>query len=224
MSDIIRQSPVRFDAGIVRKTTFDGWEIVQEFAGGADGPWLVDLSHLQRWDYQHSNLDAQLPAALKVPARPGQVSLQDGRLINRMNRTQLSIWHLDMHEVRELPADVGFTDLTEAHCMLAVVGRQTPAVMEQVCNLDLFEPGRPMPFLTQGPVMHIPCQVVTLSQTCVLMTFSRGYGQTFAEAMLHSASGCGLRPGGADVFSLVAPCNSIASRKSRRSKKGAEAP
>jgi len=126
--------------------------------------------------------------------------MRDGRLISRMNRRQVAIWHLDRREIREMPAERGFTDLTEAHCMLAVVGMQAPAVMEHVCNLDLFHPGRATPLLTQGQVMHIPCQVVTLSNHSVLLAFSRGYGQTFADAMLHAASGCGLRPGGEDVF------------------------
>ena len=73
-------------------------------------------------------------------------------------------------------------------------------VKEHVSNLDLFRPDRQMPFLTQGPIMHIPCQVETLDTDCVLMTFSRGYGQTFVDALLHSASGCKLRPGGEAVF------------------------
>lgn len=203
MHENIRRSPVRFDAGTARTTAFDGWEIALEYTGEGVGPWLVDLSHLQRWDYQHTNLDAQSPAGLTVPARPGQVLLQDARLINRMNRTQVAIWHLDRREIRAMPAEAGFTDVTEAHCMLAVLGRGTLAVMEQVCSLDLFDPQRQTPFLTQGPVLHIPCQLVTLNRGGVLMTFSRGYGQTFAEALLHAASACGLRPGGEDVFNAL---------------------
>ena len=84
--------------------------------------------------------------------------------------------------------------------MLAVLGHGAPQVMEHVSNLDLFRPDRQMPFLTQGPIMHIPCQVVTVDMDCVLMTFSRGYGQSFADAMLHAASGRRLRPGGEGVF------------------------
>jgi len=41
---------------------------------------------------------------------------------------------------------------------------------------------------------------VTLDIDCVLMSFSRGYGQSFADAMLHAASGCDLRPGGERVL------------------------
>ena len=85
--------------------------------------------------------------------------------------------------------------------MLAVLGQEAARVMEHVSNLDLFRPDKQVPFLTQGPVMHIPCQIVTADVDCVLLTFSRGYGQSFADAMLHAASGCKLKPGGEGIFS-----------------------
>jgi len=200
MSEVIRQSPVVFDCDAARKTDASGWEVVLEFEDESDGPWLVDLSHLQRWDFQNTDLDSQRPFGLDVPAKPGQVLLQEQKLITRMNRTQAMVICLETGGSIEASTAAGFTDITDAHCMLAVVGQETPYVMEHVSNLDLFKPDREMPFLTQGPVMHIPCQVVTLSEECVLMSFSRGYGQSFAEALLHAASGCDIRPGGAGIF------------------------
>lgn len=200
MSEVIRKSPVVFDRKAAKKTDASGWEVVLDFEEEGDGPWLVDLSHLQRWDYQHANLDSQKPFGLDVPIMPGQVVLENDKICTRMNRTQAMITCTRAGDFIEPPTAAGFTDITDAHCMLAVVGSETPRVMEHVSNLDLFEPGRKMPFLTQGPVMHIPCQVVTLSGECALMSFSRGYGQSFADAMLHAASGCDLRPGGAGVF------------------------
>jgi len=200
MSTVIRQSPVIFDRKAAEKTNSLGWEVVLKFEAEGDGPWLVDLSHLQRWDYQDMELDSTTPFGLSVPAEPGQVIIQNDKIITRMNRTQAMITCLKTGDSPEPPTAVGLTDITDAHCMLAVVGPETPGVMEHMSNLDLFEPGRKMPFLTQGPVMHIPCQVVTLSEECALMSLSRGYGQSFADALLHAASGCDLRPGGAGVF------------------------
>ena len=201
MSSVFRQSPVTFQCEAAEKTTHDGWEIVLAFEGEGEGPWLVDLSHLQRWDCQHANLDLKTPFGLDMPAEPGQVILQDERLVTRMNRTQAAIWNLTRSDALEVPEVMNFTDLTDAHCMLAVLGQGVSKVMEHVSNLDLFRPDRQVPFLTQGPVMHVPCQVVTVAVDCVLMTFSRGYGQSFADAMLHAASGCKLSPGGEEVFS-----------------------
>jgi len=195
-----RQSPVQFDAVAAEIAERQDWRVVLAYEDEGQGPWLVDLSHRQRWDFQHSELDSQAPFGLQVPARPGQVSVQRDLLISRMNGTQVAIWHLGQGEAKPAPKYTAYTDMTDAHCMLAVLGADTPHVMEQLSKLDLFDPQRAMPFLTQGPVMHIPCQVVTLSADCVLMTFSRGYGQAFAAAMLHAASGCKLKPGGESRF------------------------
>jgi len=203
MSIAIRQSPIIFEPKAAEKTNSLGWEVVLKLEGEGDGPWLVDLSHLQRWDCQDMELDSMAPFGLNMPAKPGQVVFQDDKIIARMNPTQAMITCLRTGDPIEIPTAVRFTDITDAHCMLAVVGPEIARVMEHVSNLDLFTPGRKMPFLTQGPIMHIPCQVVTLSGECVLMSFSRGYGQSFADAMLRAASGCGLRPGGEGVFNHV---------------------
>jgi len=201
MSSVFRQSPITFHCEAAEIMTHDGWEIVLAFEGESEGPWLIDLSHLQRWDFQHANLDLKTPFGLDIPAEPGQAILQDERLVTRMNRTQVAIWSLTRSDALEVPEVMNFTDLTDAHCMLAVLGQDASQVMEHVSNLDLFRPDRQLPFLTQGPVMHVSCQVVTVAVDCVLMTFSRGYGQSFADAMLHAATGCKLRPGGEEVFS-----------------------
>jgi hypothetical protein len=200
MSAAFRQSPIIFDRKAAERRDSYGWEVVLEFEGEGGGPWLVDLSHLQRWDCQDAELDSTSPFGLSMPAEPGQVIFQDDKFVARMNRTQAMIVCLRSGDAIEMRNTVGLTDITDAHCMLAVVGAETPCVMEHVSNLDLFKLGRKMPFLTQGPIMHIPAQVMTLDVDCVLMSFSRGYGQSFADAILHAASGCDLRPGGELVF------------------------
>jgi len=200
MSTVFRQSPVIFDRKAAKKTDSLGWEVVLEFEDEGTGPWLVDLSHLQRWDCQDKELDSMAPFGLNMPAEPGQVLFENGKIITRMNRTQAMVTCLRAGDSIETPKAVGFTEITDAHCMLAVVGPATACVMEHVSNLDVFKPDRKMPFLTQGPVMHIPCQVITLDEECILMSFSRGYGQSFADAILHAASGCDLEPAGVGVF------------------------
>ena len=201
MNTVFRQSPVTFSCKAAEKTYDDNWEVVLAFADEGKGPWLVDLSHLQRWDFQHVEMGSTQPLGLSVPAKPGQVNVHNDKVIARMNRTQAMISCLARGDTSEVREALEFTEMTDAHCALAVVGEDVPCVMEHVSNLDLFDPDRPMPFLTQGPVMHIPCQVLTLGIDCVLLTFSRGYGQSFADAMLHAASGQKLRPGGENIFS-----------------------
>jgi hypothetical protein len=72
--------------------------------------------------------------------------------------------------------------------------------MEALSNLDLFPPQGSQFRLTQGPVLHVPAQVVACAPDCALFAVSRGYGQTFTEAVLHSAHDLGLRPGGERIF------------------------
>jgi hypothetical protein len=196
-----RLSPVQFNARVAEPGQQGDWQVVKSYEDEGDGPWLVDLSHRQRWDYQHIDVGSQAPFGLRVPAQPGQVLLQRDHLITRMNGTQVSIWHLGQGQAEAAPQDVAYTDMSDAQCMLAVLGTGTQTVMECVCNLDLFDQQRTMPFLTQGPILHIPCQVVTLGPECLAMTFSRGYGQTVADALLHAASGSRLTPAGKNVFS-----------------------
>ncbi len=196
----LRRSPVLLPITPAESERRDGWEVILEYEGEADGPWLVDLSHRRRWDVQDGRIDDRRFFGLAVPSAWGDTTSAKSLLINRMNRTQASIWHIGPGAPPEMPATTEFTDTTDSHCWLAVVGDSTPRVMGALTSLDLFPPGRSRPRLTQGPVLHIPAQIVTFPHTCALMTVSRGYGQTFVEAILHSAHDLGLRPGGEHVF------------------------
>ena len=164
---------------------------------------LVDLSHRRRWDYQDGSLATQRPMNLPVPPGYGQVAVHGSLVINRMNRTQVAIWHLGDGPPPPTPPETAFTETTDGHCMLAFVGPEVPAVLEHLTSLDLFDPARPTPFLTQGPVLHVPCQIVTFSTDLIVMTFARGYGETFAHAALHSGALAGLRPSGEEAFQRV---------------------
>ena len=132
-----RHGPVQFDAVAAEVAERQDWRVVLAYEGEGQGPWLVDLSHRQRWDFQHSDLDSQAPFGLQVPAKPGQVSVQRELLISRMNGTQVAIWRLGQGEAEPAPNDTAYTDMTDAHCMLAVLGADTPHVMEHLSKLDL---------------------------------------------------------------------------------------
>jgi len=199
-----RRSPVRFAAMPARVEERDGWDVVRSFDDEGDGPWLVDLSHRARWDYQDRRVSEHRPAGLEVPARPGEVGVARGLMINRMNRTQVAIWHVGPGPAPGLPDNeanaVAFTETTDSHCWLAIIGAAASAVTERVTSLDLFAPGRRPPFLTQGPVLQTPCQIVTAGRDGVLIALARGYGQTFADALLHAGRERGLAPAGEERF------------------------
>ena len=202
-----RRSPVHLDATPAATVQRDGWSVTLRFEGerppGDDptpGPRLVDLSHRRRWDFQHGRLDDRTPMGLPVPPEPGQVGTHGPLAIARMNRTQVAIWHLGAGPAPTPPPHPHLTETSDGHCMLALVGHGVPAALEHLTTLDLFDPARPTPFLTQGPVLRVPCQIVTFSRDLVVMTLARGYGETFATAALASTSLAGLKPGGEDAF------------------------
>ncbi len=197
-----RRSPVAFPATPPETELRDGWTVVLRYEGEDDhpGPWLVDLSHRRRWDFQDRDIGAQTPMDLPVPERIGAVGVHGPLVINRLNRTQVAIWHLGDGDPPSTPPETGFTETTDGHCMLAFVGPGVPQALEHLTPLDLFDPARATPFLTQGPVLHVPCQIVTFAVDLVVMTFARGYGETFALAALESGAIEGLRPGGEESF------------------------
>lgn len=197
-----RRSPVSFGARVASTESRDGWTVVLRYEGedGHPGPFLVDLSHRRRWDYQDSRVATHRPMGLPVPERFGEVGVHGPLVINRMNRTQVAIWHLSDEPPPTTPPEPGFTDTGDGHCMLAFVGAGVPEVLEHLTPLDLFDPARSAPFLTQGPILHVPCQVVTFADDLVVMTCARGYGETFARATLDSGEISGLRPGGEEIF------------------------
>ena len=197
-----RQSPVVFDSTPTKRESRVGWNVARSYPQDStlDSPRIIDLSHRPRWDYQDRCLDEKSPFGLHVPPRPGEVAITSGLIISRMNRTQVSIGSIGCGAPTDTPPDVGYTDTTDSHCWLAILGKNTPTVMECVSSLDLFLPERITPFLTQGPVLHVPCQVVTMETDCILISFSRGYGQTFVDALLHSASDTEVQVGGEQVF------------------------
>jgi hypothetical protein len=198
-----RRSPVVFSTSPMSTEDRQGRQVVLEYEGQGDGPFLVDLSHCVKWDFQDSKLDDQHPWGLTIPAQPGQSLVHDGWLVNRMNRTQAQFWRIDGADVSP-PQEAFATDITDGLCLLALVGSDVPVIMERLTPLDIFSPNRQTPCLIQGPVLHIPCQLVRIGlfedTHVVVFGFSRGYGQTMAEAVIEASSGHGLKPGGEQAF------------------------
>ena len=158
MTNVQRQSPVGFESQAVKTEDRNGWPVVLEYEDEGEGPFLVDLSHRQRWDVQDSDPQAIQPVGLTVPETPGACTFANGILINRMNRTQVAVWHLtDASET--MPAESAYTDVTEATLFLALLGPDTFSIAEKLTAVDFFGQGKETPFLLQGPFSHVPCQL-----------------------------------------------------------------
>jgi hypothetical protein len=200
---IIRRSPVTFESPAARTEERDNWTVVLEFENQGPGPWIIDLSHRPRWYLQERAIDGIQPWGASVPDTPGRCIFANGILINRMNRTQASLWHLK-GDRPNTPEGQSFTDVTDATVFLALIGKNLPLLLEKVTALDFFNPLNNPPFLLQGPLSHVPCQCVMLEKSAdrsgILFTCSRGYARDMVEGILEAGAEFGLRPAGEDAF------------------------
>ncbi len=198
-----RRSPLKFRSLPSKKEIRDGWEVVLEYEDQGNGPFLIDLSHVPKWDVQDCNLEEIEPWGEKVPGIPGDSSLQNEILISRMNTTQASVWHL-LGVKPLIPEEGAYTDVSDAYAILAVLGKDVFSIMEKVTPLDLSSPIKAPPLLLQGPVLHVRCQIVVLGEkgddAAVLTACSRGYGQAMCEALLDAGKEWGLCPAGETAF------------------------
>ena len=204
MENIVRQSAVSFDAVAAKTEERGNWSVVLEYEDQGAGPYLVDLSHRARWDLQDAEIGGIQAPGVPVPEIPGQSIFENGFLINRMNRTQASVWHLS-GETPALPDNLAFTDVTDSTVFLAVFGKALFEILEKLTALDFLETSRMTPFLLQGPFSHVPCQIVAMDKTPersgVLMTCSRGYARDMVGAILGAGSEFNMRPAGEQAFS-----------------------
>jgi hypothetical protein len=204
MVEIRRQSPVRFTARPLKTEVRDNWTVALAYDGEGHGPWMADLCHKARWDLQSSNLEKKMPGDMSVPETPGACIFDGETLANRMNRTQVSIYHLGA-AAPAMPDDSSFTDVTESTLFVSLFGPKTFLVAEKLTNLDFLAPSRQAPFLLQGPFCHVPCQIVTLEKSAgsgggFLLTCSRGYADSMVHAILAAGAEFGLQPAGENRF------------------------
>ena len=203
MVEYLRRSPVELPGLAVRTESRDGFRVVLEYENEGSGPLLVDLSHRPKWDLQAPELASLKPWGIEVPEQPGQCRLCDGVIAGRQSKGQAAFWHLGK-EAPERPRDPGFTEVSDGWMLLALVGPETFSIMEKVSSLDLGSPVREPPFWVQGPVLHVPCQLVVLGRerdrSALLLACSRGYGPTMAHALLDAGRPWGLRPAGEEAF------------------------
>ena len=204
MDEIRRQSPVRFPISPLETEVRENWTVALAYSNEGDGPWLVDLSHKTRWDLQAVDIGAMSVGDQAMPGNPGDASLSGHILINRMNASQASIYHLGAG-APGMPDTSGYTDVTEATLFVALFGPRAFRVAEKLTNLDCMDPAKQAPFLLQGPFCHVPCQIVTLEKTRdgaggFLLNCSRGYADSMVGAILEAGAEFGLKPAGENRF------------------------
>jgi hypothetical protein len=198
-----RYSPVTFKSLPNKIERRDGWEVVLEYENQGKGPFLIDLSHVSKWDVQDDRLSEVELWGPMIPELPGQCSLQNGTVLCRMNSTQAVMWLLTQRKPTLLQKPA-CTDVTDAYALMAILAKDVFPIMEKVTPLDLSTPGKTFPFLLQGPAFHVRCAMVMLGEKegrmAVLLACSRGYGQSIAEAIIDVGKEWDVRPGGENAF------------------------
>lgn len=200
MTIVQRQSPVDVGIPATRTAERDGWRVVLQYPDEGAGPFLVDLSHLPRWDVQDRAIDSYRPFAIPIPAQPGECALNGNIAVNRMNRTQASIWQLSPDGTAEPPSGEAFTDIRENTLCMAILGPGAISLSETLTRLDLADPERRVPCLIQGPFAHVPCQILLLGNRPedegYIFTCSRGYARDMTDTIMTAGGEFGLRPAG----------------------------
>ena len=190
MESVLRCSPVTLPKIPARTELRNGWEVVLEYEDeGTTGPFLIDLSHIGKWDVQGEDLPSLRPVGLAIPKDSEQCLLTGDFLLNLIKRNWATIWHFSA-DMPEFADEFAFTNVTEAYALLALKGREAFSIMEKLTSLDLLSPQRKPPFLIIGPVAHIRSQVVVLSRdeekSAILIACPRGYGQSIAGIMINA--------------------------------------
>lgn len=202
---IERRSPLSFHSTPEQVELRDHWLVAMRYPDQGPGPYLVDLSHCAKWDFQSAELGDLTPWGVPMPGYPGGSTFAKGTLLNRLNATQATGWRLVGASPDGVLDSRNATDITDAVALLGLVGPYIFKIMEKLAALDFFKPGAPPPFLTQGPVSHVPCQVVSFANRpshddAVLISCSRGYARDMVHAVMDAGREFGLRPAGELVW------------------------
>jgi hypothetical protein len=199
MESIRRYSPVSFEKKAIQTEPRGDWQVVLSYEDEGNGPYLVDMSHIAKWDIQDDRLDRLQPVGILIPEAPGGCIYDQGVLISRMNQTQAVTCHLFGNDP-VLPDDPAYTDITEAFALLALIGEDVFSIMEKVTALDLQQARTAPPFFVQGPILHVPSRVTVLANDAMLIAFSRGTAHSMVEAILEAGSEWNLEPAGELIF------------------------
>lgn len=198
-----RRSPIVFNETPAETEERDGFQVVLRYEHEGGGPFLIDLSHHPIWSIQDRQVSRIHPYRMDLPGVSNTCILQYGFLLLRLTEFHAQVWHLFGQSV-EIPSEFPFIDITGGDALLALMGRDIPAILEKAAPLDLWQSQRPLPRMFQGPVFDAPCILAVLEHSRInsmlLLACGRSYGQSMAENLLKTGEGWKMRPAGERMF------------------------
>jgi hypothetical protein len=196
-----RTSPIVFRQQPLNVVYRKGWPVVQAYEGEGNDPHVIDVSHAIKLDVQDTALKDIKPLGLEIPHEAGQSTLytEHNLIINRLNDVQAVIWQFNP-DTAIIPKGPQYTDVTDAFLLLAFSGTKVFDIAERLSTLDLMDPTLTCPVVFQGPFLHVPCQVVVVAREAtdglIFVACSRGYGQSFVNALFHTVETFDMRAAG----------------------------
>ena len=198
-----RYSPIFLDETPAEVEDREGFRVVLRYEHEGGGPFLIDLSHRPKWSIQDRQLSRIHPYRMDLPEIPNSCALQNGFLLLRLTEYHALAWHL-FGPSTEMPNAFPYTDMTDGNTLLALMGRDIPALLEKAAPVDLWKPEQPLPRMFHGPVLGIPSILAILeqspTQSIALLACARSYGQSMAEHLLEIGEGWKMRPAGERIF------------------------
>jgi hypothetical protein len=140
MSEIKRESPVRFKAAPQKTEVRDNWTVALEYDDEGQGPWLVDLATRPAGTCRTAKSVSKRCEMMCRPV-PGACTFADDTLVNRMNRTQASIYHLGAAATGACPIFQVYR-CHRIHGFRGPVRPQAFSVAEKLTNLDFLDPAQ----------------------------------------------------------------------------------
>jgi hypothetical protein len=198
-----RHSPIFLDETRAEIEDREGFRVVLRYEHEGGGPFLIDLSHRPKWTIQDRELSRIQPCRMELPKVPNSCTLQNGFLLLRLTQYHALAWHL-FGPSPEIPPDFPYTDTTDGAALLALMGPDIPAILEQAVPSDLRQPKQLLPKMFQGPVFDRPCILSVLEHSpihsVVLLACGRSFGQSMAENLLKTGEDWKMRPAGERMF------------------------
>lgn len=203
MTTLKRISPAELPGNIAKSEERDGYTVALKYQQeNENGPWLIDLCHRPKYDYQCNGKEPGTPSGFSLPKTPGNAKIKDGWLISAIGTSQFSLIHIGKGECTS-PDDPGFTETTDGRCLFAIGGIGASMLMEKFTRMNFNDPKLSLPCMLQGPMIHTFGQLHILGKDedrLFLVNIGRGYAQSVVHAVLDIGKPYGLKPAGEGVF------------------------
>ncbi len=203
MITLKRVSPISLPGKIARSEEKNGYAIVLKYENETPkGPWIIDLCHRPKYDFQMCGKEFKAPMGLTLPTKPGYAVIKKGWLISAVGPSQFSFIHIGQEKYSPFD-EPGFTDLTDGRCLFAIGGRGAPILMEQFTRMNFNDKKLSSPCILQGPMIHTHGQIHIIGEgddRVFMINLGRGYAPSVVHAVLDIGKPYDLKPAGEDVF------------------------